>query len=680
MSVERMEMMNVIGSIGALDHVSMQVVRHGYVHIVNALNEINQNNFTIITPDQNTNVLKDLSFIKPYHKITDYSDVNDKLDKLIEIFELKKNIYQYCVEEEFNYNEIVPKIDSIYLEVKVYNDKLVNFRDELSKVVEFKVSLEHIRELKLDFEVLKNLHYFTFKIGRLSKENYKKLKGNIENISSIIYEISSIPGYHVVISVTPKVLEGEVDRIFKSLNYEELNIPYNLGGTPEDIIHKLDEIIADKENEIRILNDAIIKQKGKYATFIDESYSRIKIYEKAQIINSEIACTNEFFYMAGWVPVSEKKSLQESLNLFGNSLILIFKPKSQVNSSIIPPTRLKNNWFTRPFEALVNMYGIPSYNELDPTTFVAISYMIMFGFMFGDIGQGGIFLLAGLFLSIKEKRPNLGGILSRLGVSSMIFGALFGSIFGNEKIIKPLIIRPMENVTNMNAILIGGVVLGIAFTTIGFIYSLINAYKRRDIEDGLFGKNGLVGLIFYWITLLTALNIYKQGHTILPLPMIIVMLCILLALMVLKQPISNLINRQKPLYNESAQDYYIESGFGVVETLLSMLSNTISFIRVGAFALNHVGLFVAFATIANLMKNSAGSFAVLLLGNIIIISLEGLIVFIQGLRLEYYELFSKYYDGNGIEFNPVRLRYTSQRTGSCNSNNINQKPIKIMNM
>jgi V/A-type H+-transporting ATPase subunit I len=111
----------------------------------------------------------------------------------------------------------------------------------------------------------------------------------------------------------------------------------------------------------------------------------------------------------------------------------------------------------------------------------------------------------------------------------------------------------------------------------------------------------------------------------------------------------------RPLHHESLSDYYIENSFGVIETILSMLSKTISFVRIGAFALNHVGLFIAFKTISSMMRSSAGSFIVLLVGNIVIIGLEGLIVFIQGLRLEYYELFSRFYRGDGEEYNPIRL-------------------------
>jgi V/A-type H+-transporting ATPase subunit I len=147
----------------------------------------------------------------------------------------------------------------------------------------------------------------------------------------------------------------------------------------------------------------------------------------------------------------------------------------------------------------------------------------------------------------------------------------------------------------------------------------------------------------------------------LPGSAITIILIMLLLLMLFKEPLGHLIKGVRPLCNESKSDYYIEGGFGVVETLLSLFSNTVSFIRVGAFAINHVGLFIAFDTLAGMMSNGVESMMMIIFGNIIIIGLEGLIVFIQGLRLEYYELFSKYFVGTGYEYTPCYIFYPFQR-------------------
>jgi len=127
---------------------------------------------------------------------------------------------------------------------------------------------------------------------------------------------------------------------------------------------------------------------------------------------------------------------------------------------------------------------------------------------------------------------------------------------------------------------------------------------------------------------------------------------VLIFLVLFREPIANTIRHRK-LYDTTAGDYYVEAGFGLFEMLLGMLSNTLSFIRVGAFALTHVGLFMAFETLAKMVGGGFGGIIVLLIGNILIIVLEGLIDFIQCLRLQFYELFSKYYTGDGNEFMPL---------------------------
>jgi V/A-type H+-transporting ATPase subunit I len=202
--------------------------------------------------------------------------------------------------------------------------------------------------------------------------------------------------------------------------------------------------------------------------------------------------------------------------------------------------------------------------------------------------------------------------------------------------------------------LISAIVLGIALINIGYIYSLINLYTRRDLEEGIFGREGVVGYLFFWVLIVFVLD--KVINFIgVPTLVYMIVLAALLLLMVFKQPLAHIIEGKKELYEDSPADYYIEAGFGVIETILSVLSNVISFIRVGAFALNHVGLYIAFATMAEMMNSQVAGVAVLIVGNIVIIGLEGLIVFIQSLRLEYYELFSKFYSGYGIPYKPAQI-------------------------
>lgn len=237
-----------------------------------------------------------------------------------------------------------------------------------------------------------------------------------------------------------------------------------------------------------------------------------------------------------------------------------------------------------------------------------------------------------------------------MAVSSIVFGFIYGSVFGNETLLPTLWVRPFSSI---NTILITAVVVGVAMLLCAYAYSIINKLRNHDIKEGWFGPSGVAGLVLYLTLLccvLCALGYIPGGQ---PFAMPLGIAAVVLVFLVLfREPIANAIRHRK-LYDTTAGDYYVEAGFGLFEMLLGMLSNTLSFIRVGAFALTHVGLFMAFETLATMVGGGFGGIIVLFLGNVLIIVLEGLIDFIQCLRLQFYELFSKYYTGDGVEFIPL---------------------------
>ena len=194
-------------------------------------------------------------------------------------------------------------------------------------------------------------------------------------------------------------------------------------------------------------------------------------------------------------------------------------------------------------------------------------------------------------------------------------------------------------------------VLPIPITIIGtnaIINPIKNGIKNKDISRALFDKNGLAGLIFYSVILILVVGLLQNGKMILSLTITLVLIIIPLLLILFKEKIENLLNKKKAKEKVSI----VEKIFELIEMLLSMASNTISFVRLAAFAINHVGLCMAVYILSN-MFGSTGSLIVAIIGNGIVIVLEGLIVAIQVLRLEYYELFSRFYSGDGKEYIPI---------------------------
>ncbi|WP_432406934.1 V-type ATP synthase subunit I [Wukongibacter sp. M2B1] len=651
MAVEAMEMLNLVAPIEEMDNIAREVVLLKNVHIVNALNEINESNFTLSVLEENLDELVDICTIRPYKDDRDYRDIGEKINDLINFFELDRVVKEEYIREDYDFQSFTKDIENIHSEIQGVYEEKVRMLEELNKIKEFDSHIHHLKKTNIDLSVVRDLSFFSSKIGILSKVDMNKLKKNYENISAIVLHIGSNTIGEVYLVISPKDLETETDRILRSLNFHELDIPEEFLGTPEETVLNIERKIAENNMKLETIKNRLGELKQKYGLVSQKAYSRLRLQQEMIRVKNQTASTNSFFYLSGWVPVRDKKKIEKSFEKYGYNVILMFKEVSEVQKYIIPPTKLKNSKLTYPFESLVKMYGIPSYNEVDPTFFLSITYMFLFGAMFGDVGQGLVLFLAGLYFSRKNRKSLYGGILTRLGLSSCVFGLLYGSVFGFEHVIPALLVHPIEHIDFM---LMGSVAIGIVILVMSFGYSIVNRLKQKDIKEGIFGRNGVNGLVFY-LALLTIIARLAMGKEIVPSYLIYMIIFISLVLIIIREPLSNLILKKKPLYNEEISSYYVESGFEIFETLLSMMSNTISFIRVGAFALNHVGLFIAFQTMAKIVNNFAGSIVIFLLGNMIVIFLEGLIVFIQGLRLEYYELFSKYYQGEGIEFKPVEV-------------------------
>jgi len=499
------------------------------------------------------------------------------------------------------------------------------------------------------------MKYLVFRLIRITRENYDKLKRNYENIPAVILKVAIEGKYVILVSITPETLEETLEKIFSSLNYTILPIPREMKGTIAEVLEQLNNSIEQDLKLIESLKRSIEEYKEQYRDELKKMYSRLEMEKRIEEVKSEVAIGKKLFFMFGYVPISSVNKLKENLEKkLGNKLIILVDDVKKPYSGTIPPTKLNNVKLFKPFESLVKMYGIPSYQEKDPTIFFGLSYMIIFGAMFGDVGQGLVLLISGLILEYIYQKIDFGGVLNRLGLSSIIFGFLYGSVFGSEEILPALVIRPMANIENM---LIIAVFFGIILISLSYIFNIINTIKEKNLEEGLLGQNGLAGFILYLLLLYTVYQAFIIHNDL--LPVLIIILPVLLCIMLFKKSIASKLFHLNKIYKKLSANDYIEEGFGIIEMLLSMLSNTISFLRVGAFALNHVGLYIAFLTLANMMSSAWSNWVVLVVGNIVILTLEALIVFIQALRLEYYELFTKYYRGDGIEYVPLKIKRPS---------------------
>ncbi len=529
-------------------------------------------------------------------------------------------------------------------------------REAIGKYRQLRETLSSITYRDVDFKDIAGLNYFDYEIGFLSKENRMRLRRNYENISAVALNIGTVKDSieDIDIIIFPKQFRDETSKLLKSLNWVKLEIPEEISGTVLQMMRQTDEKIQKLQKESDELSKLLLASKEKTRVLLNRIHTAIKLEERVLRLEREIVYGQSTFVLNAWIRKGDKKEVDRVLTPFLPRLIFEIKKPDELERQVTPPTQFKNSLFSRPFEKVIQLYGLPAYDEIDPTPFVAITFCLMFGIMFGDIGQGLIYLLAGLL--IVKKRPGIGSLLTRLGGSSIVFGFIYGSLFGLEQAELPwlpsLTGRPLDP-KNIPMILIAGVIFGVAALTVSFIFGIINAIRRGNIEEGIFGKNGLAGYIFLMGLIFTIVAV--TGIIALPVILPLLAMLVSLILMMAKAPLSNLILNNRPLIHVTVGAYLTESIFEAVETVLSTLSNAISFIRVGAFALNHAGLFLAFLVMSEMTENIVLKIIILIFGNLLILTLEGLVVFIQGLRLQYYEMFGKYFQGGGVAFNPAKI-------------------------
>lgn len=634
-----MRIMNVVAPLEVMESVVVDILKTGAVSIINSQNQIDNNAFTFnLENEKNLERAIELNHIAPFERDSMINTTIEKAKEMEEFFGIK--------DLKVDYDKIDMGVDheAFYDEIKYKSKRLREIREDLKVIDGIEENYDYFKNVNIDLSKLSDLKYFKVRFGILDKEARFRLKKNYGNILAMIFHTATIDEGEVYLAIFPKEVEKEIDRILKSLNWEDVEILGRYKGTAKEILENFEtekEALKKEEKEILDYRDNFLKSNREE---VETAITSMLISENIEEVKRYMAKSNKYFYLSGWVSLRDKDRVEEILSKYDGLLTSFRDP---IEQGIKPPTKLRNSNFFKPFELLVNMYGVPSYTEKDPTPLFAVTYMLLYGAMFGDLGQGAVFFLAGIFLSKKNK--SFGGLLKRLGFSSAVFGILYGSVFGIEEWIKPLLIRPFENINTTLGAAIG---VGIVFLIISYALGFINKITNKEYEEAFLGKEGLAGfLVFLSFVNLAASKVLNVS--IVPAKLCTIIIVISLLAMILSKVIMSAITKEKI---ETEDGYYIGAVFGLLETILSVVSNIISFIRVGAFAINHVGLFIAFKTIGQMIGTTSANIIALIVGNIIIIGLEGLIVFIQSLRLEYYEMFSKYYTGDGYEFVPTTIR------------------------
>jgi len=556
-------------------------------------------------------------------------------------------------------------LETVEKQVKPVADRLAAIRREMEGLARVKKEVAAFRAIDTEIENLNEFSFLHFAVGSLSERGLRRFKATRSDKTAILIPVETEDGEEKVIAVTTKKGRWALESELEDVGFVKEDISDKYKGVPAKIYDEAEKRIEQLQRETLKLEAQRAALRERYGAFVLACRNRIGVELSVSRAQEQFGRTESTFLISGWVPAQSVPDLTEAMNRItaGRAVIEVRDPKSIKDvkeGKETVPVLLSNPSFLRPFEKLITTYGFPSYNEIEPTLFVAVSFLLMFGLMFGDLGQGCVIALLGLLLrkllATREKAADMGAIMIYAGISAAIFGLLYGSVFGSEKILPPLWKNPMDDIMFFMAL---GVGFGVVMICLGIVLNVVNCLRRHDYLHGIFDKFGIVGGIFYAGCVGLAIKGMISGAETVTPGRVLLFVVLPLVIIFLREPIYNILTHKPGLVHGSVGTYIMESVIEIFEAVLSFLANTISFIRVSAFALSHVGLSIAIFEMADIIKKATGatswSLLVIVLGNVLVIVLEGLIVAIQTVRLEYYEFFSKFFGGGGQEFKPFYI-------------------------
>lgn len=629
-----MQFLSLTGPKEDIDRVIDQYLSKYEIHLENALSE-----------------LQSVADLNPFLSINPYKTTFQHAEELIRLIDVS-NLH---ADPSISLEEAIAVIED-------FDQQMDSFRETDIVLEQQRTQLQSSLDLitpftNLDFDISTILHFKTvkFRFGKISKEYITKFETYVyENLNSIFYKCHDDGNYIWGLYFVLGSESAKIDAVYKSMHFEQIYIPDEYHGTPLSEVRSLQTQIKEINKRIQ---DHTQKKQNLLLEHAHEIYSAYKKLE-SQIRNFDVrklaACTNKrdtFYILCGWMTAKDAKRFSKELEDDPHVYCIL----EEEHNGSTPPTKLKNPKPLRPFEMFIKMYGLPSYNEFDPTVFVALTYAFIFGWMFGDVGQG-LCLAVGGFALYAWKKINLAAIIGYAGIFSTIFGFLFGSIFGFEDIIEPLWIRPVSQMSTLpfigklNTVFIVAIGFGMALILLTMVIHIINGIRSKDLEAACFDTNGLAGLVFY-ASAVSVIVLFMKGHTLPGGAVLLLMFGIPLLLIAFKEPITRKLLKTKAQEQTGVVMTIVQAFFELFEVLLSYFSNTLSFVRIGAFAVSHAAMMEVVLMLAGAEAGNP-NWIIIVFGNIFVCAMEGLIVGIQVLRLEYYELFSRFYKGNGREFKP----------------------------
>ncbi len=560
--------------------------------------------------------------------------------------------------------EISIKLNALEENARSLYTRLHEIKDEREKLETQLQTLKVLKKLNIDYSSVreeyerKYVHIY-MAIGSLSTDEVKIVQQDISKVTTdfAFFSHQLSDERSIVFIVAMKKQGEEIAFILNLHTFKPLDLPeefkdFELSDALLEFKERIANLDLEEKDVFRSLKNLALSEEKNLNVF-----SELLEFEKTlDEIMTLFGRTVETYVIHGWVPSDEVYNISNIIREESEGLAAI--ETEDASKEEFPPTLVQNPKYAAPLEVITGAYGTPAYDEYDPTSLVSITFPILFGFMFGDVGQGIVIALIGFFigfrLTVDKAVKNAGKTIMLCGIAASLVGFLYGAFFSIEGLFEPLWLSPVHTAsTNMNLLLGASLKLGVVILAIAMLANVANEAAHHKYAEAFVSKYGISGI---WMLFGGAYMISKHGTDLgaiatdlifLPLVILPLIIMFLGGWKVEKQPI---------------MVAFVEAIF---EGLVKLLVNSISFMRVAILAVIHGALSLIMVLIIEMMPPTTmgfvGKAGIFIIMNIVIIVMELFVAFIQTMRLHYYEIFSKFYKGTGRPFKPLGFirKYTT---------------------
>lgn len=541
--------------------------------------------------------------------------------------------------------------------------------------------------LDLPYRELDQLSFLTVRIGRVDPEELPLLRKALGDRAIAL----AVGKKGDIVAVSSRRGRFALDTELTRAGFSPRQFSPDFKGVPAELPAALQRSLAELEEERASIEErraALRAELSEAWLALAASYAVAASVEELRLSLEE---SSQAYRLEGWAPAEEVPRLAKAIaeRSEGRVALRSFAPSEleEVRSGKEEvPVLLKSRGLAASFERMVLSFGVPPYGSVDPTPFVAASYVLFFTIMFGDLGQGALILAGSLAIYLGlwrglAKWKAFAPIGMACGIGSMLMGVLTGSCFTFENLLVPLtrslsaalLGHPVDRFLSLmpeggsNKILVFfgfTLALGVITNSTGLAINIVDRLRAGRRGEALFSKTGLCGALFFWWAIGIGVRaILGSG----PAWFDALGLGLPLLGLVFEDALADLVEGKRHENPDGGFAAGVKGFVAVLESVSYFLSNSLSFLRVGAFALSHAVLSFIVFTMGDMVRQApvaglAWQLLVVVFGNSIILFLEGLIVAIQIVRLQYYEFLSKFLTETGEPFVPFKFQFRKEQS------------------